>query len=188
MAAPLLLVLARPLTLVLRTLPPSPLRRGLPAMAFCGPVRWMVFPPAAALLDFGGLWLLYRTGLFAAATERPLLHIAVHAHVLAAGLLFTFAVCQFDPVRHRHGLTLRGATLLAGGTAHAALAKSLYVSTPPGTAFGSADLHTGAQLMYYGGDLTELALAAAVAVQWYISTGRNYARHTAAAPVLSAGR
>ncbi|MGW7099717.1 hypothetical protein [Streptomyces sp. NPDC054838] len=43
---------------------------------------------------------------------------------------------------------------------------------PPGTAFTSADLQGGAQLMYYGGDIAEIALATVLAAQWYTATGR----------------
>ncbi|MFF0109499.1 cytochrome c oxidase assembly protein [Streptomyces hirsutus] len=172
MAAPLLLVLARPLTLALRVLPPGAARRGPPALARSRPVGWLVFPPSAALLDVGGLWLLYRTELFAAMQHRPLLHAVVHAHILAAGLLFTFAVCRLDPVRRRWGLPLRGTTLLAAGAAHAVLAKTLYASPPPGAVLTTADLHTGAQVMYYGGDLVEAALGVVLAASWYRATGR----------------
>ncbi|MGK5529648.1 cytochrome c oxidase assembly protein [Streptomyces sp. URMC 129] len=184
MAAPLLLVLARPLTLALRALRPGGVRRRLLAVAHSRPAAWAAFPPLAAALDLGGLWLLHRTGLFAALHHRPLPHAAVHAHALAAGALFTFAVCQLDPVRHRWSPAVRGTTLLAAGTAHAVLAKSLYATPPPGTAFAAADLHTGARLLYYGGDLVELALAAVLAVQWYTATGRA---HRAARRVRAAG-
>ncbi|CAL9288894.1 hypothetical protein SUDANB51_06679 [Streptomyces sp. enrichment culture] len=37
------------------------------------------------LLLVGGLWLLYRTELFATMRHQPLLHGVVHAHMLAAG-------------------------------------------------------------------------------------------------------
>ncbi|MFF1465710.1 cytochrome c oxidase assembly protein [Streptomyces sp. NPDC058330] len=176
MTAPLLIVLARPLTLTLRTLSPGVARRGLLTLAHSRPASWLIFPPLAALLDVGGLWLLYRTELFSAMQQRPLLHAVVHAHILAAGLLFTFAVCRLDPVRRRWGLPLRGTTLLAAGAAHAVLAKILYAAPPPGTAFRAADLHTGSQLMYYGGDLVEAALATVLATSWYQSTGRVQAR------------
>jgi putative membrane protein len=185
MAAPLLLVLARPLTLGLRVLPPGRARRALSATARARPVRLLLFPPVAALLDIGGLWLLYRTGLFATTAHQALLHALTQAHVLAAGLLFTFSLCQRDPVRERWSLAVRGSVLLAAGAGHAVLAKSLYAAPPPGTAFDAGDLHTGAQLMYYGGDLVEAALAVALAVQWYAATGRASARRprtTAAVP------
>ncbi|MFD6436247.1 cytochrome c oxidase assembly protein [Streptomyces venezuelae] len=181
MGAPLLLVLGRPLTLALRGLAPGTARRGLPALAHSRPAGWLVFPPSAALLDVGGLWVLYRTRVFADMGHEPWLHAVVHAHVLAAGLLFAFAVCRLDPVRRRWGLAVRGATLLVAGAAHAALAKTLYATPPPGTSFTAGDLHTGSQLMYYGGDLVEAALAAVVAASWYRAAGRAQARKEARA-------
>ncbi|WP_433546559.1 cytochrome c oxidase assembly protein [Streptomyces sp. CA-294286] len=186
MAAPLLLVLARPLTLTLRALPPCAARRRLLSLAHSRPVRLLTFPPLAALLDVGGLWLLYRTELYAATQHHPLLHAVVHAHVLAAGLLFTFAVCQIDPVRRRWSLSLRAGALLAAGVAHAVLAKSLYATPPPGTAPSAADLHLGAQVMYYGGDLVEAAIGAVLAVAWYRATGRAWTRRSlrSGVPVL----
>ncbi|MDX3642130.1 cytochrome c oxidase assembly protein [Streptomyces sp. MB09-02B] len=185
MAAPLLLVLARPLTLSLRVLPPGRLRRALPAAAHARPATVLLLPPVAAVVDIGGLWLLHRTDLFAAAHRQPLLYAVTQTHVLAAGLLFTFAVCQLDPVRHRRGLALRGSALLAAGAAHAVLAKGLYAAPPPGTDFTAADLHTGAQLMYYGGDLAEIALAVTLAVQWYT---RRHARRSTRWPEGASAR
>lgn len=171
MIAPVLVVPARPLTLLLRVLPTRP-RRTLLAVAHSTPVSVLVFPPLAAVLDVGGLWLLYRTPLFAGLHHQPLLHAAVHVHVVVSGLLFAFAVCQLEPVRRRWSLAWRATALLGAGAAHAVLAKTLYATPPPGTAFATADLHTGAQLMYYGGDLVEIALAAIIAVQWYAASGR----------------
>ncbi|MCF3118303.1 cytochrome c oxidase assembly protein [Streptomyces arenae] len=175
MAAPLLLVLARPLTLVLRSLGPGRVRRVLTALARSSPVGVLLFPPFAALLDVGGLWVLYRTDLFAAMRDRPLMAAVVHAHMLAAGLLFTFAVCGLDPVRRRWGLAVRGGTLLAAGAAHGALAKSLYAA-PPAPGITPADLHGGAQWMYYGGDAVEVALAVVLGVSWYAAAERARAR------------
>ena len=167
MATPLLIVLSRPVTLILRALAPGPVRRGLVRTMHSRPVSVLAFPPFAALLDVGGLWLLYRTRLFADTHDNPWQHEAVHLHMLATGLLFTFAVCQLDPVRRRHGTVLRAATLVAAATAHDVLAKVLYGAAPPGTDFSAADVSQGAQLMYYGGDVVEIALAVVLAVQWY---------------------
>ncbi|KDN78451.1 hypothetical protein DF19_38390 [Streptomyces olindensis] len=178
LAAPLLFVVARPLTLALRALRPGRPRRRLLVLARSRPVGWLVLPPLAALLDVGGLWLLYRTELFATMRHQPLLHGVVHAHMLAAGFVFTFAVCQLDPVRRRWSVAVRGATLLAAGTAHAVLAKTLYASPPPGTDFTPADLHRGAQWMYYGGDVVDAAMAVVLGVGWYAAGGRARARRT----------
>lgn len=181
MTTPLLLVVARPLTLLLRVLAPGAGRRGLLTLAHSRGAGWLLFPPSAALLDVGGLWLLYRTELFATSQHVPWLNALIHTHVLAAGLLFTFAVCLLDPVRRRYGLAVRGATLLAAGAAHGVLAKSMYAAGPPGTDFTTADLHTGAQIMYYGGDLVEAALAVVLAGSWYAATGRAERRRCRAA-------
>ncbi|MFE7649616.1 cytochrome c oxidase assembly protein [Streptomyces phaeoluteigriseus] len=178
MVVPLLLVLARPLTLVLRGLAPGKVRLGLLRAAHAGPVAVLLSPPVAALADIGGLWLLYRTGLLAATHENHVLHVLTHTHVLVAGLIFTFSVCQLDPVRRRWSLAARGTAVLVVGAAHSVLAKGLYGAAPPGTAFATHDLRTGAQLMYYGGDLIEIALAVTLAVQWYGVTGRAHARRS----------
>lgn len=176
MVAPVLVVCARPLTLVLRALPPGRARRTLLSVAHSKAATVLTFPPLVTLFDIGGLWLLYRTGLFATTHHQPLVHAAVHFHVLAAGLLFTFTVCQLDPVRHRWSLAWRGSALVAAGAAHAVLAKALYATPPPHTTFTPADVQTGAQLMYYGGDAVEVALAVVIAIQWYTATGRARAR------------
>lgn len=97
MVAPVLLVLARPVTLALRALQPGPVRRALVAVARSSPVAVLTAPPVAAVLDLGGLWLLYRTGLFAAMHHDPLVGAVVHLHVFAAGVLFAYAICQVDP-------------------------------------------------------------------------------------------
>ncbi|MFK8906928.1 cytochrome c oxidase assembly protein [Streptomyces sp. YS-3] len=172
MVAPLLMVLGRPVTLALRALPAGRARRGLLAVVRSRPLGPLFLPPVAAVLDVGGLWLLYRTGLFARLHDHPWLHAAVSTHVLAAGLLFTFTLCQLDPVRHRYGLPLRAATLVAAATAHAVLAKTLYGTSPPGTAFPAHDLARAAEAMYYGGDLVEIALAVVLARRWYTAAGR----------------
>jgi putative membrane protein len=176
MAVPLLLVLARPLTLALRTLPTGGVRRGLLAILHSRVATVLLFPPLAALMDAGGLWVLYRTGLFADVRDRPWLHAAVHTHILAAGILFTVATCQLDPLRRRYSLALRAAALVAASASHAVLARSLYSTAPPGTDLATGDVHAAAELMYYGGDLIEIALAAVLAVGWYNAAGRAQAR------------
>ncbi|MDN3359240.1 cytochrome c oxidase assembly protein [Actinomadura sp. DC4] len=175
MIAPLLLVTARPVTLLLRALPAGGARRTFVTMTRCAAV--LVFPPVAAVLDVGGLWVLYRTDLFAAAHHSWLMSL----HVFTAGVLFSSAVCGLDPLRHRASFTLRATTLIAAGAAHAVLAKSLWATPPPGTAFSPADLHTGAEVMYYGGDLAEIGLAVVIATGWYAASGRRLRRSAAPA-------
>ncbi|WP_320778805.1 cytochrome c oxidase assembly protein [Streptomyces sp. CRN 30] len=171
MVAPLLVVLARPVTLALRTVPAG-VRRALLSLTRTRPVRVLVLPPVAAVLDIGGLWVLYRAPLPAGVHHSPLLY----AHLFLAGTLFTFSVLALDPLRHRPGLPLRAGTLLVAAGAHAVLAKGLWAEGPPGTAYAAADLRLASQLMYYGGDLVEIALAVVVAHQWYRAEGRALRR------------
>jgi putative membrane protein len=172
MAAPLPLVLSRPVTLALRALP-LPARRALVRLTRSRLVTALVFPPVAAALDIGGLWLLYRGPLPPSLHHHPLLLL----HLFLAGLLLTFALLAVDPVRHRAGFAVRAGTLLAAAAAHAVLAKSLWATGPPGTAHASADLHLASQLMYYGGDAVEIALALLLASQWYRAQGRSLRPH-----------
>jgi putative membrane protein len=143
MVAPLFLVLAAPVTLALRALP---VRRARLLSAALRRTRWLMFPPVAAVLDVGGLWLVYTTGLH----QHPL----VQVHVLAAGYLFTASLTGPDPMPHRASWPVRAATLVLASAAHAVLAKTL-----------------NSQVMYYGGDLVEVALAVALWREWLLRRG-----------------
>ncbi|MDJ0462707.1 cytochrome c oxidase assembly protein [Streptomyces sp. H27-C3] len=177
MAAPLLVALGRPVTLALRALPTAP-RRRLLAVTRSRPVETLAWPPVAALVNVGVLWLLYRAPVPSYIHHSPLLH----AHLFASGVLFTFAVLAVDPVRHRAGFPLRAVTLVAASAAHAVLAKSLYAAGPPGMPYGPADLHFASQVMYYGGDVVEVALALALVREWYRAEGRALDRARAPRP------
>ena len=189
MIAPVLLVLGRPVTLALRALAGNP-RRLLLRLLHGRAIGWVMFPPAAALLEVGGLWVLYRTRLLVLTEHHWWLHAVVHLHMLTAGLLFTASICQLDPVRRRYSFLMRAGTLVAAGAAHSILAKSLYVTAPPLTHFPVRDTGMGSELMYYGGDLLETSLALVIALQWYADTGRALARErrrTRPVPETSAG-
>ncbi|MFF9805766.1 cytochrome c oxidase assembly protein [Streptomyces coeruleorubidus] len=90
-----------------------------------------------------------------------------------AGTLFTFALLAVAPVRHRPGFAVRAGAFPAAAAAHAVLAKSLWATGPPGTAFTPADLRPASQLRHYGGDAVETALALLPASQWYRAQGRS---------------
>ncbi|WIN00229.1 cytochrome c oxidase assembly protein [Actinoplanes oblitus] len=164
MAAPLLLVLAAPVTLALRALP-APHARTLSRALRSRPVRVVTHPVTAALLDAGGLWLLYTTDLYPAMARHPWLHVAVHVHIVAAGYLLSAALIGIDPDPHRAGRRTRAVVLVAFLAAHGILAKYLYGHPPAGVLPGAG--RTGAELMYYGGDLIDLALIVAFCRQWY---------------------
>lgn len=170
MVAPLLLVLAAPVTLALRALP-VPRARRLSRVLRSAPARALTHPVVAAVLDVGGLWLLYTTDLYALAARHPAVHLAVQAHVLLAGYLFTASLVGVDPAPHRPRPAVRAAVLVLAAAAHAVLAKHLYGAPPAGV----PDARAGAQLMYYGGDVVEVALAVLLCREWLGAPRR--ARH-----------
>jgi putative membrane protein len=175
MAAPLLFALSAPLTLVLRTVP-VPVRRRVVAVVHSRPARVLTWAPVALLLEVGGMYAFYLTPLFGLAHEHAAVDVAVHAHMVLAGWLFSTVVAGRDPLPHRPALPGTLAVLLVAAAAHGVLAKLMYAHGVPAV----DGVRLGAQILYYGGDLVELATAAAVMSAWYARAGR--AQRRAAAP------
>lgn len=164
MLGPLLLVLAAPMTLVLRTLEVHRARY-ISKHLSSRVARFYAHPITASLLNIGGLWILYTTGLFHAMHTSLLLHIFVHLHVFAAGYLFTISIIYIDPVSHRHSFRFRTAIFIVALAGHGILSKYLYAYPPAGVELEDARL--GAMLMYYGGDAVDLLIIIVLFHQWY---------------------
>lgn len=175
MAAPAFLALSAPVTLALRALPRRP-RRILLRLLHSFPVAVLAAPATAVLLNLGGLYALYLTGLYQAAEHNDLVHAAVHVHMFLAGCLLSWAVIGIDPVRRRPGTWVRMTVLIIAAAGHDTLAKLIYAQNLPAAGGPIASRHTGAELMYYGGTVIEVALAAIVMAQWYLASGRALAR------------
>lgn len=176
MYAPLALVMAAPVTLALRTMPVT-LRRPVARLLRSRPLHVLSHPVTALLLDIGGLSLVHLTPLYAATQTRPALHALVHLHYFAAGSLFAWAIAGPDPAPRRPGMGTRLAVLFLAIAAHSLLAKLLYAYPdlwPPGVE-STAALPEAAILMYYGGDLAELLLLAALFAGWYRRRSRSAA-------------
>ncbi|NGZ74428.1 cytochrome c oxidase assembly protein [Saccharibacillus sp. VR-M41] len=170
MLGPLLIVLSAPVTLLLRSLPRESARL-LTGLLRSRLAAWLSHPVTAALLNVGGLWLLYATDLYAAMHHFAALNALVHVHVFAAGWLFTASVFPVDPAPHRTGMRFRAAVMIAAFAAHGILGKFLYANPPAGTL--PEDARSGAQLMYYGGDAVDLLLIILFCRRWYRSAGRE---------------
>ena len=164
MLAPLLLVLSAPVTVALRGLPVVWARR-LSRVLSTPYVRVISHPVVAAVLNIGGLWLLYTTPLHGWMHASAVGHLVVHGHVLLAGWVFTAAMLQVDPAPHPHGHPLRAGVLVGFLALHAILSKHIYAHPPAGV--GAAEAQEGAQLMYYGGDYIDLMLIALLCLDWY---------------------
>lgn len=160
MLAPLGLALAAPVTLALRTLK-APAARRVVALLRSRPLHLLGHPVTALALNIGGMYVLYLTPLFALSLHSPVLHLAVMAHFLAAGYLFTWSIAGADRAGRRASWNTRLAVLFVAIATHGMLAKLMYArGLPASTGASLAELQAAAQLMFYGGDLADLLLAA----------------------------
>ncbi|MGM0897979.1 MAG: cytochrome c oxidase assembly protein [Bacillota bacterium] len=167
MLAPLLLLHGKPLTLLMRGLPTSPARH-LGRLLNSRVIAVASHPISTALLNIGGLFVLYRTDLFLLMHQSTWIYALVHIHVLLAGYVFTWSILYTDLTVHRHSFRLRAAVLLVALAGHKVLAKSLYAMPPPGVT--TSDGEMGALIMYYGGDAIDLAIIILFCFSWYKAT------------------
>lgn len=165
MYAPLALVLGAPVTLLLRTLSGGRARR-LTGFLRSRPVQWVANPATALLLSTGSLAVLYFTPLYDATVHRPVLHWLLHAHFLFSGCLFAWVVAGPDPGPSRPGVPVRLVTLGVAIAAHAVISQLIYGGFLTDIHAPVDQVRGGAELMYYGGDIAELLLAAALVAGW----------------------
>ena len=167
MVAPLGLVLAAPVTLLLRTVPTGA-GRAIARLLRSRPMRLLSHPTTALVLNIGGMYILYLTPLFALSMEYPSLHWLIMVHFLAAGYLFTWAIAGPDPAPHRPGITVRTIVLVLSLGLHAFLGKFMYAHLlPTSVPFEADQVKDAAVLMYYGGDFAEFLLAIVLFSGWY---------------------
>lgn len=167
MYAPIPIALAMPGTLLLRRVPVN-VARALVGLLATRPVRFLVHPLTAAVLDIGGMYVLYLTPLFEMSRHNEFLHAFIHVHFFVSGYLFTWSIAGADPAPHRPSLKTRLVVLFLAGAAHANLGKLMYAyAHPRGTGFAVEEIETAAKLMYYGGDIAEIALAVMLFALWF---------------------
>lgn len=164
MLAPLFVVLAAPMTLLLRTLKVSSARR-VSRFLQSRLVRFVSHPVVAATLNIGGLWLLYMSALYTEMQQHIEWHLIIHLHVGLAGYLGTASIISIDPIAHRLHFVYRAAVLLVSITGHAILSKCIYADPPIGVSRLAGE--AGAMLMYYGGDLIDMVIIFMLCLQWY---------------------
>jgi cytochrome c oxidase assembly factor CtaG len=99
-AAPLL-VMAAPVTLLLRFASADARRRWILPILHSRPVRVLSAPPVAWGIFAGVMWFSHFSPLFDAALEEELLHRLEHALFLGSALLFWWPVVGADPSPHR---------------------------------------------------------------------------------------
>ncbi|MFH8487697.1 cytochrome c oxidase assembly protein [Streptomyces longisporoflavus] len=165
MYAPLALVLGAPVTLLLRTLPAA---RGkqLTAVLHSPPARVLAHPAVALTLATGSLAVLYFTPLYNATVSTPAAHWLLHAHFLLSGALFAYVIAGPDPAPSRPGVRTRLVYLGIAIAAHAIISQLMYGGFWVDVHAPIPQVQAGAQIMYYGGDIAELLLAAALVATW----------------------
>lgn len=177
MLGPFLMVLGAPVRLLLRW-GPRAWRPRIGALLHARPVRFVAHPVVALILAVGLLPAVYATPLYGLATDSPWLHTALHAHFLASGYLFAWVICGPDPAPARPSVPTRLVVLGVAVAVHASLSQLMYAGFFP-AGVDPVDLRRGATLMYYGGDLVELALAVVLVTQWRPSRRRTHTREVA---------
>lgn len=165
MYAPLALVSGAPVTVLLRALPVRRARR-LAHVLRGRCLRPLTHPVTALGLSTGGLAVLYFTPAYNAVAARPDTHWLLHAHFLLSGCLFCWVVAGPDPAPARPGPQTRLVVLGVAVAAHAVIAQLMYGGFLIDVRAPIAQVRGGAELMYYGGDIAELLLAAALVTMW----------------------
>jgi len=166
MIAPLGLIMAAPMTLVLRTVS-TRVGRAISHLLQGRVLQIVANPLTALLLNLGGMAALYFTPLYMAMMMHPALHYAVHLHFLAAGCLYTWVIAGPDPAPHRPSVPARLVILGVAVVMHSVLSQMLYAGLFVSIPAAADQLQRGAELMYYGGDISEMLLAFALVTTWH---------------------
>nr|WP_246256085.1 cytochrome c oxidase assembly protein [Isoptericola halotolerans] len=193
MLVPLLLVLAAPVTLLLRAVPTRKDGSRGPREWVLALVhsRWGEFlarPVVAAVLFAGGMTVFYFTPVFEFALTNHVGHLWMIVHFTLVGYLFANALVGIDPGPQRPSFPMRLVLLFATMVFHAFFGVVLTTGTSllvadwygnMGRDWGLSaieDQQRGGGIAWGIGELPTLALAIIVAVQWTRSDEREARR------------
>jgi len=183
MAAPILMVLAAPVTLALRTLRPRHDNTLGPRELLLGLVhsRYLAVlgnPVVAAALFFGSLVVFYYSPLVELALRTHTGHVLMTTHFLLSGYLFAWVLIGVDPGPRRWSPVLRLVVLLATISFHAFFGVALTSGTTllapdffqalhlPWSVDLLGDQRLGGAIAWGIGELPTLVLALLVTLDW----------------------
>jgi len=183
MSAPILMVLAAPVTLALRTLTPRRdntlgLRELLLALIHSRYLAVIGNPIIAAAIFFGSLVVFYFSPLFELALRTHTGHVLMTLHFLLAGYLFAWVLVGIDPGPRRWPPLLRLVILFATVSFHAFFGVALTTGTTllapsfyeglhlPWAVDLLADQRNGGAIAWGVGELPTLVLALLVTLAW----------------------
>ena len=183
MTAPILMVLAAPVTLALRTLTPRRDSTLGPRELLLGLVhsRYLAVignPIVAAAIFFGSLVIFYFSPLFELALRTHTGHVLMTTHFLLAGYLFVWVLVGIDPGPKRWPPSLRLIILFVTISFHAFFGVALTTGTTllaptfyeslhlPWAVDLLADQRNGGAVAWGIGELPTLILALLVTLAW----------------------
>lgn len=192
-AAPLV-VLAGPVTLLLRVADPTARRRWILPVLRSRAVRILAHPVVAWLVFAGVAWGTHFSPLFEAALEDRLVHDLEHGLLFGSGLLFWWPAAGVDPTPWRLsyparllyvGLQMPQNTFLSLAiySANAPLYPHYATLARPWGPTPLADQQLAGGIMWVAGDLMFLVVALALLAAWMQSEARTMARADARADV-----
>ena len=165
MFAPLALVFAAPVALILRSATPRT-GKAIVHVLRSRPAEILTNPVVLVVANLGGLALLYCTPLYSVTTSNLLLHELVHIHFFTTGYLFAWMIAGPDPGPHRPTVPIRIVVLGVAVLGHSVLAQLLYAGLFVQVPASAEELHDAGTLMYYWGDIAEIILALALLLTW----------------------
>jgi putative membrane protein len=178
LVVPLLVVLAAPLTLALQT-GAAGTRQLLRSALHSRAGRLLAHPLVGWSLFGGGLVVLYLTPLLDVAARNDAVHVLVHAHIVASGVLFLAPIAGVDPLPARLSYPARLLVVLVSVPFHAVVGLALISATSPVAPDAYprlGDQRTAAALFWGAGELLTVVLAAVVCRRWWVSEQRAAAR------------
>jgi putative membrane protein len=181
MFAPLALVLAAPVTLILRSVS-TRTGKGIVHALRSPPARILTNPLLLLVANLGGLALLYFTPFYTVTATNLALHELVHIHFFATGYLFAWMIAGADPGPDRPTVPIRIVVLGVAVLGHSVIAQLLYAGLFVRIPVSGGQLRDAGTLMYYWGDIAEILLALAMLLTW-----RPQAHRACRRPVVHAG-
>jgi putative copper resistance protein D len=183
MAAPILMVLAAPVTLALRTLSPRHDHTLGPREVLLALVHSRYFavvgnPVVAAVIFFGSLIVFYFSPLFELALRTHTGHVLMTTHFLLAGYLFAWVLVGIDPGPRRWPPVMLLVVLFGTLSFHALFGVALTTGSTllaptffqglhlPWAVDLLADQRTGGAVAWGIGELPTLVLALLVTLAW----------------------
>jgi putative membrane protein len=176
LAAPLL-VLAAPVTQVLRAASPEVRQRWILPFLRSGPVVAVSHPLTAGVAFAGVLYATHFSPLYDLALENVAVHDVEHAMYLACALLFWWPVMGLDPAPHRMGYGARVLYLLIQMPLNSFLAVAILFDDQPlyhhyatlGSPYGIdalADQQLAAGIMWVVGNVAFVIAVLGVVAAW----------------------